>query len=222
MGILQSGVTADLATIDPVTKALRVSQRPLDGEHYRLHQQSGLLTTIAAATATAGHLWAMRWGSAAAACLVHRVRARWWTVTGFTAGQEIGMDLIRATSYSASHTGGTAATLTGLNGNKRTTHTTTDLTDMRIGTTAALTAGTHTLDTQAMGSAGAAELATGAAVPKMFFELDERFDVDMGGPLVLLQNEGLVLRNTILGGTAGVWRVSVEADWSEVVLSAGW
>ena len=44
--IIQSGATTDIATVDPVTKAVRVSQRPLDGEHYRLAMSTGLIQVV--------------------------------------------------------------------------------------------------------------------------------------------------------------------------------
>jgi len=222
MGVIQSGATVDLSTVDPTSKALRVSQRPIEGEQYRLAATSGLLTAVAAGTATAGYLFAFRWGSATEACLLHRVIAKWRTIAGFTAAQEINLDIIRATGFSASTTGGTAATLTGNNTLKRTSQNVTQLTDARIGTTTALTAGTQTLDTMSMAFDGASEMATGAAIPRTSFEVEADFTVVRGGPLVLLQNEGFIVRNLILMGAGGTARVSVEVDWSEVGTGTNW
>lgn len=182
------------------------------GGQYRLSLKSGLLTLIAAETSTAGHIAAFR-NIGANPVVVDRIAARWWTTTGFTAAQEVGLGLVMARSYTASHTGGTAATITTGNGKKNVDHLAlTGLIDFRMGTTTALTAGTHTLDAQNFAEAGTQELADGASVVKKTFELIYEPPIN-GGKLVLAQNEGFVLRNAILGGTAGVWRVSLGVDF---------
>lgn len=185
------------------------------GGQYVLNATSGLLTLIAAGTSTAGHVAAFRNGSSTLKVVVNRIHAKWWTTTGFTTAQEVGIDLIMARSYTAAHTGGTAVTLTTNNGKKNAAHATisTDL-DFRIGDTAALTAGTHTLDAQPFAVAGAQELADGASVVKKFFDLD--YTPSPGAQLVLAQDEGFILRNRILGGTAGVWRNSVRVEFELV------
>ena len=201
--------------VDDTFKAARVSQRPVEGDHYRLVLQSGLLTTVAAATATAGHIAAFRWTHATKACLVHSVRIRWRTIAGFTAAQEVGVDLIRATAYTASHTGGTTATLTSPNFKKAVASAATNLGYAGIGTTGALTAGTHTLDTHSMGFESFAELAAAATVAKGRFDLFVDFEMDLGGPLILMQNEGLIVRNSILMGAGGTARVCFSVNYSE-------
>lgn len=189
------------------------------GGRYRIAEKSGLLTTVAAKTATAGHMAAFRWSSSSKICLVHRINVKWVTTTGFTAAQVVGFQVFLARSYTASHTGGTQLTLTTNNGKLRSDSTfgypTTSLGDFSIGTTGALTAGTHTLDAQPFMSAGAQELADGAAVVKKSFE-DTFCGRDGSGPLVLTQDTGFVVTNTVLGGTAGVWNIHVAVDWSEV------
>lgn len=185
------------------------------GGSYSMAMKSGLLTLIAAKTDTAGHMAAFRNGSATLEVIVDRIRAKWVTTTGFTSAQVIGMQLFMARSYTAAHTGGTAATITTNNGKKRTAHPTLADIDMRIGDTAALTAGTHTLDAQPFRSDGTQELADGAGVIKKSFEL--LFEPAPGtGGILLAQNEGFVLTNTVLGGAAGVWNVHLEVDFHVV------
>lgn len=222
MAVIQSGVTTDVATVDPTTKAIRASIRTPEGEHYRIGSASGLFTGVAAATATAGHLFSFRWGSATEYALIWRVVAKVVTVAGYTAAQEVGIDLIKATAYTASHTGGTALTLTTTNGKKRTGSNVTGLTSARIATTGALTAGTHTLDAQALAFGGFSELAAGAAVPKGVYGFDFNADPDYGGPLILAQDEGFIIRNLILQGAGGTARLYVEVDWSEVTSPTAW
>lgn len=184
---------------------------------YRLCEETGLLTGVAAGTTTAGFLFAFRWTHATKLCLVTSFRARWATIAGFTAAQEVGMQLFRATNYSVSSSGGTAITLTGENLRKRATHGTTTAADIRISQTGALTAGTVTLDTHKLAAGSFAELAAGAAVPKGFFEINFKpADPAWEYPLVLNTNQGLILRNSILMGAGGTARVAVEMDWLEV------
>lgn len=221
MSIQEIGFSGVVGEIDATSRAKRMTARPIEGGRYRLGMQSGLITTIAAASATAGHLFAFRWGSAVSVCLIHKIAVEWTTIAGFTAAQEVGLDLVRATAYSASHTGGTAAVLTAPNLKKRQSMAASLLTDARMATTTALTAGTHTLDGQGMAFGGFAELAAGATVGKGRFALDVVFDNDHG-PLELATNEGLILRNAILMGAGGTARVKIEMSWSEVGTAAGW
>lgn len=189
---------------------------------YKTAAVSGLLTTVAAATASAGHLWAMRWAPTASQpkfCLITRLRARLSTIAGFTGAQEVGMDLSILRAYTAAHTGGTALDLGGTVANsakKRVAHPTSAVADMRVGTTGALTAGTHTLDAQPIAQDQFAELAAGAAVPKGKSEIFlSTEDLDRY-PITLAANEGLVIRNTVLMGAGGTARLVVEIDWLEL------
>jgi hypothetical protein len=210
--------------MDVQVRTINTSARaPSQGEGaYRIAAVSGLLTTVAAGTATAGHLWAVRWSPAVngnvnqALLVLQRLRARLFTVAGFTAAQEFGMDLVVARAYTASHSGGTAATLTTNNCKKRTSMPTTVLASMQTGTTGALTAGTHTLDAQPIASTAYNELAAAATVPKGLSEIYiSTEDLDRE-PIVLALNEGLVIRNTVLMGAGGTARLVVEMDWLEV------
>src|ERR1051325_9346789 len=75
---------------------------------YRLSASSGAVTTIAAATATAGHLFAFRWTDTTLKAYIHYIRARFILTSAYRAAQEAGCDLIMARTYSASPTSGTA------------------------------------------------------------------------------------------------------------------
>lgn len=183
---------------------------------YRLCQSSGLTTGVAAGSASAGHLFSARWSHVSKLAIVTFFRARWVTVAGFTAAQEVGLELFVTRSYTAAHTGGTATTLTGNSMKKANAYGTTTFADMRISTTGALTNGTHTIDTHPIASGGFAELAAGAAVPKGFFEIAFN-PQDLGvHPLILSQDMGLILRNQIAQGAGGTARIHVEMDWLEV------
>lgn len=201
---------------------------------YRVCLVSGLLTGVAAATATAGHLWAMRWAPTVPTgytsspntprfCVPTRIKAKLVTISGFTAQQEVGIDLSVLRGYTASHTTGTAAVLTTTNGKKLASASATSgmqssfLTDMRIGTTGALTAGTHTFDAQPIASDTHFELAAGATIAESRSEILWTTDDVLEYPQVLASGEGLCIRNTVLMGAGGTCRLIVEVDWLELL-----
>jgi hypothetical protein len=186
-----------------------IDKRKLSGRaHYRMTAVSGLITGVVAGTATAGHLFVFRNPSSSVLLYVTRARFGWYTTTGFTAAQEMALELFRASSYSAAHTGGTAVTA-----QKRKTSYAASAATARIATTGELTAGTHTLGSQPLLRRGVVELADGAAVVKRTFDLDwiPRDD----HPEALAQNEGLILRNAVAMGAAGVGRLVAEIDYFE-------
>ncbi len=183
---------------------------------YRDGSKTGLLTGVSAPTATAGHIWAVRWAPAVTEAkrrlaVVTRLRARWFTIAGFTAAQEVGFDLYKLTGYTVAHSGSTA-----LAPQKKNAVFPTAIMTGQIATTGDVTAGTQTIGTDQLASASYAELAAAATVPKGAFEIFlSTEDLDRY-PIVLAANEGLLLRNSILMGAGGTARVSVEMDWLEV------
>lgn len=217
MAVTEGGSSGALLEVDPVTLAARVSQRPPNiGGAFKVCALSGLITGIAAGTASAGHLFAARWGHASKLCMVTYIKATWVTVAGFTAAQEVGMDLTLTRSYTVSHSGGTAITLTGNNMKKRVDLGGTNFTDIRVSTTSALANGTHVVDSSPIAWGAFSELAAGAAVPKGFFSLVYDSKDAYDHPLILKTNEGIILRNTILMGAGGTARVGVEFSWLEL------
>lgn len=177
---------------------------------------SGLITGIASAgSATNGHIWALRFVAAAADkrrfAVIQRLRARLFTITGYTAAQEVQMALFRLTGYTAAHTGGSAVTPS-----KKRTSAPTSLMTGRMASTGQLTAGTQTLDTDPIRSASYAELAAAATVPKGMVEIFMSTEDLAEHPIVLANNEGLLLRSEIAQGAGGTGRLSVEVDWLEV------
>lgn len=186
------------------------------GGRYRLSFASGLLTLVAAKTATAGHLAALRNSSATKTLLLERLKIRLAVITDFTSAQRLGASAWIARSYTASHTGGTAATLTTNNAKKRTSDPTTALGDARIGTTGELTAGTHTLDAVASLIAEGGVADAGATVENKVIE-NEWSEKESGSPIILAQNEGIVIANNVLMGAAGTVALTVEAEWRELL-----
>jgi hypothetical protein len=184
---------------------------------------SGLITGVVAGSATNGHLFAFRFAPPTAQpapkyALIQRVRARAFTIDGYTAAQEVGIDLVVARSYTVGHTSGTALTLTGNNAKKITAPCPTiQGATLRIATTGQLTAGTHTLDAQPLRFAAYAELAAAATVPKGAYEIFMSTEDLDRYPLALAANEGFIIRNTVAQGAAGTVRLDVEVDWLELL-----
>lgn len=184
---------------------------------FRLCAYTGALTAVALGSATAGHIFAARWGHASKLAVITSLRAKWFTIAGFTAAQEVGLEAFITRGYTGSHSGGTAITLTGNALKKRSSHNTTAFTDLRIAATGALTNGTHAIDGQPIMAGFFAELAAGAAVPKGVFEIGYPIMDLANYPIVLSQDTGIIIRNGPTAmGAGGTARVVVDMEWLEV------
>lgn len=178
--------------------------------------------TIAAALAANGELFQFRWTDATRLCVVQKVLISAGANVAATAAGLVNLDLTVARSWSAAGTGGTAATITGNNQKNRTSMGTTLLGEARCATTAALGAGTKTLDSQAIGNVFIG-IGTGAITTSAKLGLVDKIDmleVDADGsqhPLVLAQNEGFVIKNGATAWPASMtWGMSVTVVWAEV------
>lgn len=132
--------------------------------------------------------------------------------TAFTAGAGR-FDMFAARAFSASDSAGTAGTLTGNNAKLRTSMQTTGVADFRISSTATLTAGTRTLDTDPMGSIQFPAPATAGAVmvpPNSILFQNKSIEY----PFALATSEGFVVQATV--PATGTWRFSVAVVWDEV------
>lgn len=229
MAVIQSGATPDQLTIDPTTKAARVSARPLEhgvGGHYHLAMRSGQLAAALAANAV---LFSFRWGSSSLLAIIESIRLQFQPIVVFTGHQEISFEAYVGRAFSAAHTGGTAATLTGNNGKARASHPTSQIPtngDVRIASTAALGGGTVTLDANpfavGVGSPNIVNSAAGTAYVAYNRPVLEYkpWIADGEHPIVLAQNEGFVIRNGIVWPAAGTGVIGVEIRWAEVPASA--
>ena len=213
MAVIQSATTTDILTVDPTFQAFRSSIKPdeLIGS-YQLSATSGAMTLIAAAGTVFSFRYAPGTGQV---CVIKRVTVAWNTTTGFTAGQAMGYGLYFARSFTASDSAGTAlAPIVGNSQKYRTNQMiSSQVTDARIPTTALLTAGTRTLDTQALGQTYfyAPTTTAGTHLPNT-----DLISYDISDyPLVLQNNEGFVITNQILMGAAGVGTLTVNVEWFE-------
>lgn len=188
---------------------------------YRIAATTG---TLAAALGAGGQLFYLRWTNAANLFVLHKFVARFQALTVFTAATltDFGFDLFKATSVSA---GGGGTDLGAVAKPKMRTSMGASLLDaaglMRISTTAALTALTTVGAAPIAASLGDSQRVNPAAATEEQRVNDPTLsyiaDLASGEyPLVLAENEGLVLRNRTVWPAAGTGIVQVEMAWSEV------
>lgn len=179
--------------------------------HYRLSHLSG---TMAAGLAASANIYSMRWGDATRLCVLYRVICDGLSgsATAFTAGFG-SLRMFFARSFTASDSAGTALTITGNNGKLRTSMGTTLFTDIRASATAAVTAGTRTLDTQPTGQVS---LTFGTATSVQYLNPTFLFGEDAGAvhPMVFAQNEGMAVQATV--PATGTWQFGITTQWAEV------
>lgn len=210
MGIQIMGRTGIIAEVDG-NKSLYTVIKPLDvGERgsYSLAVQTGTMT---AGLAAAAPIFSFRWGDSSRFALIQRVTVNLLSMgTAFAAGAAL-LDMIVARSFSVSDSGGTAISV--MNNKRRTSFGASLVTDMRIASTATLTAGTRTLDSYALNaiSFGVPASAYNTILPKTNLWAP---DISGEWPLVLTMNEGFIIRATV--PATGVWQGNVSVDWIEV------
>lgn len=219
MAIIQSGANSTvLQTIDPTMTAAHVSVRPPEilGA-YQMGLTSGALTGVAAGAT----VFSFRWAPATSTqlCMIRRIEIGFATTTAFTTAQSLQYSMQAARQWTASDTGGTAAAFTQTNTAKlRTSMPTSAFAgggQIMIANTAANTAGTRTLDTQAMSFAPATSNAVAATMP-----LTAIFQHQTGDyPLILANNEGFIINNVQAMGAAGVGNFTVNVEWMEIAAS---
>lgn len=195
-------------------RALRVEPRPLDPGALGAYRVSLLSGTMAAGLAANAEIFQFRFADATRICVVQRVilDGLAGSATAFTAGFGK-VDMLVARSWTADGSGGTAAVVTGNNAKLRTSYGSALTSSIRISSTGALTAGTKTLDSQGMGQYS---FTVGTAVSAQYAGQVVLFGEDMGAqhPLVLVNQEGFVLRATV--PATGTWQFGVTVAWTEV------
>jgi hypothetical protein len=194
---------------------------------YQNAVRTGAVTAVAAHTATLGHLLSWRWDDTTVTGVIGLVRyvgARFCLSTAFGTDQEMGIKLTRATSFTASHTGGTAVdvggTVTGT-GKRRYAQPASLLTSMRVADTDGLTAGTHTFDANPLSIYTGFAETIGDTLPRhtsgggLVSLWDSR---ESGDHLEFDNDEGFVISNLLLMGATGVGTWTFVVEWDEGVL----
>jgi hypothetical protein len=210
--IKDGGGTASLLRIEGDTLAARVALFPPNREGaYFIGEATG----IVAAPAAAAEVFHLRNPSATVLVIIERMVIAMANAAAVTVAQEFGFDVIRATAWTADGTGGTAL----VPNKKRSSMPSSVIVsgNARVATTAALGAGTKTLDSVRLATGGGPPTnvigAQGAAV-----EIEAQPGRDPVA--VLAQNEGITVRNLIAYATGSArfhvyiaWRETLTAEW---------
>lgn len=223
MAVIEGGVSGALAGVGAEAASAQHTIRfPVAhgaGGFYRVGETSG---TMAAALAANAEIFQFRYVTAASRiALVYKVSISAGANLAATAAGLVSLKLTQARAWTGAGTGGTRISLAGDNVNLRTSYATPEVNDIGISTTAALTAGTKTLDTANTGAVSLG-IGTGAITTAVNLNLLDQvplFDADGEGqhPIVLANQEGFVIRNGATAWPATMtWNFSVNVLWGEV------
>lgn len=208
MAIQTQGFSGVVQEVDTTFRAGRSTLRSAEAINWsRVGGTSGLLTVVAAA----GPVFSFR-NTGANPILVDLAQVAFVTTTAFTTAQSLQYQMFKASSFTASDTGGTALYTAGQNKLRNSQTNITSAPDIRISTTAALTAGTRTLETVpiAVASGTSTTVGTGMTLQDLFRSSPGEY------PLVLAQNEGFIIANGQTMGAAGVINLQVNIRFAEV------
>lgn len=153
---------------------------------------------------------------------MHRVEiAAAVSTTFFAAGVPVQVDLVKSSAWTVAGTGGSSPTPAALLKNRTSMGASLiPANDIRVATTAALGAGTKTLETVSLAAILAGGPVTGSLAGTIFPPGTVLYDSGMGGgdhPIVLVQNEGLSVRSVAVPAT-GTWQAALKISWAEVAL----
>jgi len=222
---------ANQAFVGPVNTStaqqyLHVSGRPIAQGSLGHYRWAGFTGILPAALTANSEIFQFRWSHATNLAIIMKVRlSAAVSTTFFAAGVPIQMDLIKSSAWSAQGSGGTAPTLAATC-KLRNTFASSSMTagDLRIATTAALGAGTKTLEAYPLNTLLAAGPITaslnGVIVPPatVLFEpdlADGQHPLVLGGLGGSSVSEGFSIRSVAVPAT-GTWQVAISVDWVEV------
>lgn len=213
MAIQLQGNSGTVLEVETNTRALRITPRPLDVGALGSYAGAWTTGTIAAGMASNGAIFSCRWTNASNLLLLRKLTFAMASLgTAFTAGIGVAK-LIVARNFTGSDSGGTASVPTGNSQKRRTSFGTTLIGDLRVASTAALTAGTRTLDGAELNNL---LFAVGTVANTVYCATQPLWSPDFSGewPLVLAQNEGFLVQATV--PATGTWQAQVSMEWSEV------
>jgi len=208
--VIQSGASTDIATVDPARKALRVATEANEAlGHYSVY------STVTTGIATPGasiELFQFR-NSTTTKVLIERITVQTVLTVAITTGQEVGIEVAKAVSWSAQGTGGTVVGPAFLE--RRDSMPTSAMAsgDIRVATTAGLGAGTKSFVAIQYGCAFQFNAFTVGNTSQVCDSMETR---DNKYPMFVLdQNEGFAVRNTVVWATGtGKWFIAVQ--WREL------
>lgn len=223
MAVLEGGVSGALVGAGAENASpLHVTTLPMSygsGGWYSLGATSG---TMAASLGANSEIFQFRYVTAASRiALVHRVLISAGANVAASAAALAAFRCTVARSWTAAGSGGTRLTLTGDNVNLRTSMATSEVNDAGISSTAALTAGTKTLDTTDVSAVsfgiGTGAITVSTSLPILAPVALWGGDGPVSHPIVLANQEGFVIRTGANAFPAGMtWSFSVSVLWAEV------
>lgn len=194
----------------------------LHGQAGNAYRYSGFTGTIGAALAANSEVLQFRFLTGTKTkCIVRKVMFDGIGIVVIpTAVGPLGFMLKPARSWSVAGSGGTRIATTGDNLQLRQSNPASQVNDLGIATTGALTVGTKTLDANAIGQV-IGGVGTGAAAPSMAvgpaIAPQPLIDASGGGhPLVLGDQEGFAILTTHVGPAALTYVAGFTIDWIEV------
>lgn len=194
-----------------------VVTHPIAGNTYRLSAFTG---TIGAALAANSELFQFRFvsGTKSFAVVTKVIFDGLATMVVATAAGPVGFKLVPARAWTAAGSGGTRLTTSGDNCNLETSAPASQVNDVGISTTGALTAGTKTKDSTAIGQAiVAAGTAAITAYTTYGVPSQPLLDAAAGNlPLVLANQEGFTIDTTHTGPSAMTYVAGFTVEWAEV------
>lgn len=220
-GISLVDVSGNLLKVGQDFGAAKTENKPIDMQGLGAYAWGGATGILPAALGANSEIYQFRWADATRLCIIRKIRiSACVTTTFFAAGVPVQIDLIKSTGWTVAGTGGTAITPAATL-KKRTSMPSTLLAsgDMRIATTAALGAGTKTLEANSLGSVVAPGPITASLNGQIIAPGTILWESEIANgehPLVLVQNEGFSIRSVAVPAT-GTWQATVEVQWSEAV-----
>lgn len=221
MAIQIQGNNGAILDIDGTTfRAVRMTPRPVDHGALGAYCYGGFTGILPAALAANSEIYQFRWADATRLAVIRKIRiSACVSTTFFAAGVPVQLDLVKSTGWTVAGTLGTAVSPAALL--KRRTSMGASLVasgDMRIATTAALGAGTKTLETLALSTLVAPGPITASLNGQIIAPGTILWQAEVGDgehPLVLAQNEGFSIRSVAVPAT-GTWTAAIAVDWAEV------
>lgn len=211
--------TNQAATLDTrgnmrVSAVLRAIEYGSAG-HYRVNHRCAIVNTQAANS----RLFEIRNTHATNLIIPTRLALQWVQTGAHTAAIEDSLDVYRCTSFSVVDTVNTVTpapsvmrtAMAASPGNASIRGVTV------AGAAAGMTGGTLTKDTSSIGSLPQWLLAAQPTGGSVFPQYIENFQDTLGGsPVILAQNEGLIIENRVLLGAAAASSVYIDFAWAEV------
>jgi len=219
MAVLEGGVSASLASVGVESFVpLHVRQTPIPAGalgHYRVNHRCALIATQAANS----RLFEFRNTHATNLIIPTRCVLKWIQTAAHTAAIEDSLDIFKVTGFSVSDT---VNTVTPTVSRKRTSMAAApgnaEIRGVTVaGAAAGMTGGTLTKDGGTLAQLPQwLLLALPTASTVIAAMLDAFDDVNGTHPLVLVQNEGIIIENRVLLGAAAGSSLYIDFSWAEV------